>query len=383
MKKFDGRVSSNIAGWSWIVALIVGLGISWYQIVGSQAGMIYEVTTTLEENERELTSLKTQDQYVINASLSAEIKAIEQAYLAGQGMFDRRADLALATGKISAVDMEIAKFLGFLPKREYQSAVEAIPKINGEMDKVVLANAPVVQPAQASNELPGEGYRRQTVSTSRGNFVVAMVVSSGRLIVDTASTSDCADNCPVLPLAEYVARNGGYAGINGAYFCPPDYARCQGKVNTFDTLAYNGRSKSTLNAGNNVYSVVPIVVSYGTSLSFYSRTLEWGVDSGSSGALANHPLLLRDGNLAFDENSIEEYQRVGKGTKGFVGTKDGKIVIGHVFAATVPEAAETLRTLGITHALNLDGGGSAALYFEGSYRVGPGRALPTALVLVK
>src|SRR3989339_1568322 len=135
MKKFDGRVGSKIAGWSWIAALIVGLGISWYQIVGSQAGMIYEVTTTLEENERELTSLKTQDQYVINASLSAEIKAIEQAYLAGQGMFDRRADLALATGKISAVDMEIAKFLGFLSKREYQSAVEAIPKINGEMDK--------------------------------------------------------------------------------------------------------------------------------------------------------------------------------------------------------------------------------------------------------
>jgi len=39
--------------------------------------------------------------------------------------------------------------------------------------------------------------------------------------------------------------------------------------------------------------------------------------------------------------------------------------------------------LGVKYALNLDGGGSSALYLNGSYIVGPGRSLPNAVILVK
>ena len=34
-------------------------------------------------------------------------------------------------------------------------------------------------------------------------------------------------------------------------------------------------------------------------------------------------------------------------------------------------------------ALNLDGGGTSAMYIGGAYRVGPGRLLPNAIVLTK
>lgn len=233
------------------------------------------------------------------------------------------------------------------------------------------------QPPAAAGNLPESGYARVAVTTDRGVFTVSAVVAPGaRVVVETAGEGDCADNCPTLPLAQHIANSGGFAGINGSYFCPPDYAQCQGKTNSFDTLAVNGRTKAVINRANNVYSVVPLLAAYGGTLSFYDRTVDWGVDTGSSGAIANYPRLVRGGSAANGEEN-------GKGTRGFIGVKNGAVVIGHVFGASFGDAAAALASLGLQEALNLDGGGSSALWYEGSYRVGPGRNLPTAVVLAR
>jgi len=42
-----------------------------------------------------------------------------------------------------------------------------------------------------------------------------------------------------------------------------------------------------------------------------------------------------------------------------------------------------VRALGARDALNLDDGGTSAMYHAGSYKVGPGRLLPNAIVLTK
>jgi len=202
------------------------------------------------------------------------------------------------------------------------------------------------------------------------------VAPGARAVIETASDSDCSENCPTKSLAEHVAASSGFAGINGAYFCPPDYPQCQGKVNSFDTLAVNGRTKAVLNRANNVYSSVPLVVAYGTNISFYDQTVQWGANGSGGGGLANYPRLLRDGAIATEQEN-------GKGMRGFIGLKDGTIVIGHVYSASYADTAVVLQTLGLQNALNLDGGGSSALWIDGSYKVGPGRSLPTAIVLVR
>ena len=137
----------------------------------------------------------------------------------------------------------------------------------------------------------------------------------------------------------------------------------------------NGRTKVVLNRDNNVYSVVPFMVSNGNQLSFYDQTLQWGINQGGGGALANFPRLLRDDSIATNDNS-------GKGLRGFIGQRGSTIVIGHVHSASFADTAHVLKTLGLENALNLDGGGSAALWASG-YIVGPGRSLPTAIVLVR
>jgi len=42
-----------------------------------------------------------------------------------------------------------------------------------------------------------------------------------------------------------------------------------------------------------------------------------------------------------------------------------------------------LQALGARDALNLDGGGTSAMFIGGGYTVGPGRLLPNAIVLTK
>ena len=312
--------------------------------------------------------------------MSAEIDNIHKTYLDGAKLFEDRADLAITVGKVATVDKELAKFLRMLSDKKWEEAREQTKKVQAEIDKIIAASipkVPTVANAPASSTAPGSGYARQKVSTGRGEFVVSMVVAPGaRAVIETAGDADCGDNCPTKSLAEHVAASGGFAGINGTYFCPPDYAQCQGKVNSFDTLAVNGRTKAVLNRANNVYSTVPLVAAYGSSLSFYDQTVQWGADGSGGGGLANYPRLLRDGNVATEQEN-------GKGTRGFIGMKDGAIVIGHIYGASFADAAETLKTLGLQNALNLDGGGSSALWADGGYKVGPGRSLPTAIVLVR
>jgi hypothetical protein len=371
---------------SFFVAVIGGFSWTLWQARAEQQVLIAQVQSgeelavKLEETAQELEALQNEDQVIRNASLSAEIKSIEAVFAEGSDLFEQRSDLALQGTKVMELDQLLAQFLSLLSRREWREARTQAASIRTKIAALIAASVPKVATpvnAPASNTLPGSGYTRQKVATSRGEFVVSMVVAPGaRAIIETAGDSDCGNNCPVKSLAEHVAASGGFAGINGAYFCPPDYAQCQGKVNTFDTLAVNGRSKAVINQANNVYSTVPLVAAYGSSLSFYDQTVQWGADASSGGGLANYPRLLRDGNIA---NSDEN----GKGTRGFIGMKDNAIVIGHIYAASFADSAEALKTLGLQNALNLDGGGSTALWFEGGYKAGPGRALPTAIVLVR
>jgi hypothetical protein len=240
---------------------------------------------------------------------------------------------------------------------------------------------PSMPPAPQSNLPPNSGYSRQTVLTDAGNFTVSLIgadLNSTRVIVDTASDSDCVDNCPVLPLAAYVARSGAFAGINGSYFCPASYPQCAGKKNSFDTLLMN-KNKVYFNSANNVYSTVPAVIFSGSSARFVSQSLEWGRDTGVDAVIANHPLLVAGGQVVFGGNA--DPKQGSKGNRSFVAVKGATVFIGVVHSATVAESARVLAVLGMDNALNLDNGGSTALW-SGGYVVGPGRDIPNAVLLV-
>lgn len=247
----------------------------------------------------------------------------------------------------------------------------------------VPSSTPTPQPVVTNNNPPGSGYSLQNVSVEGKVFKVAIVaadLNSTKVIVDTASDSDCRDNCPVLPLAEYVSRSGAFAGINGSYFCPAEYPSCAGKTGSFDTLIMN-KNKTYFNSDNNVYSTVPAVIFSPGSARFVGQSLEWGRDTGVDSVIANYPLLVRGGSINFTE-APNEPKFGGAAARTFIASKGNTVYIGIVYGASMGESAKVLQAMGMGEALNLDQGGSTALWF-GGYKAGPGRKIPNAILFIR
>jgi hypothetical protein len=237
------------------------------------------------------------------------------------------------------------------------------------------------------SQMPAVGYQTGRVKTSVGEFPLSCYgsnQSSVKVVTDSANENDCHDNCPVLPLHEYATKNNGVAAMNGMYFCPADYASCQGKINTFDTLFFNSRVKRYINSENNIYSTLPFLVVHADgSTRFVPRALEWGRDTSIQAGIAGNPLLIQNRNKVANESTLDEKQKTVKANRGAFVQNGSNLHLCVVGNATVMDTAFVYETLGVDNALNIDGGGSSALWINGSYKYGPGRNIPNALIFAR
>lgn len=339
-----------------------------------------------DQTKQALTALQNEDQVVKNKTLEATISAIEKTYGQTVKMYEEVLALKELSKEGSVFDASISGVLTFLLKRQYATASSYLDLMARDTKalrgKLATVNLSVPPNVPVNNSLPGNGYRRQSVKIEIGTYLVDLIaadLSSTKVIVDTASEKDCTNNCPALPLAEYVSRNGAFAGINGSYFCPAEYPSCADKKNSFDTLLMN-KNKTYFNSANNVYSVVPVVIFMSSSVRFIGKSLEWGRDTSPDGVIANQPLLLMGGNVQFGGDG--DPKKGSRGVRSFVGNKGNTVYIGVVHGVTVAESALVLKALGVENAINLDSGGSTALW-SGGYRAGPGRNIPNAILFVR
>ena len=334
-----------------------------------------------------LETLKNEDQKVRNDQLQEEIKNIQTTYQSAAATYENLLKLREQKVKTDIYDDLFTKILVYLSKENYASGSASLADLNkqikAENDKLAQTAVPAI-PANIpiNNAPPGSGYSRQQVATEIGNYLISMIagdLSSTRVVVDTASDATCFNDCPVLSLSDYVGRNGAYAGVNGSYFCPVSYPSCAGKTNSFDTLLMN-KNKVYFNSDNNVYSTVPAVIFGNGWIRFAGRSLDWGRDTGIDSMIANQPLLVSGGNVVFSgDGDPKKGSRAGR---SFVANKGNTVYVGVVHSSTVAEAAIVLKTLGMENALNLDSGGSTALW-SGVYKVGPGRNIPNAILFVE
>ena len=138
--------------------------------------------------------------------------------------------------------------------------------------------------------------------------------------------------------------------------------------------------KTYFNSGNNVYSNNPAVIFGGSYIRFVGQVSQWGRDTGIDSMLSNFPMLVQGGNIAFGGD--DDPKKGSKGARSFVANKGNTVYIGVVHNATVAESARVLKTLGMENGLNLDDGGSTALW-SGGYKVGPGRNLPNVILFAR
>ena len=341
-----------------------------------------EITKSLQD---EIDKLNNEDLRKTNKEVRLEIEKLKSAYKNTLDIYRLLLGIRESSNKTAQLDSIFASILDALRNDNLELVSTLSAKIKVEIDKETTRLATMVKIPEnvvAKNEAPGSGYSRQKVTVGSNSYLVDIVagdLNSTKVVVDTASDSTCTNDCPVLPLATYVARSGAYAGINGTYFCPETYPDCASKKNTFDVLVMN-KSKTYFNSDNNVYSTVPVAVFSGGSARFIRESKDWGRDTGVDSVIANRPLLVLDGNAMFSGSG--EPKEGARGNRSFLGSSGSTAYIGIVHGATVAESATVLHTMGIKNAINLDSGGSTALW-SGGYKAGPGRNLPNAVLFVK
>ena len=103
--------------------------------------------------------------------------------------------------------------------------------------------------------------------------------------------------------------------------------------------------------------------------------------------IANFPILLANGS-----NLVPRYDLLGlitpkmklNTTKSFIcRTRDNDIKMGTVSKISMLDFSDFISRFGCIDAINLDNGGSLAMYDRSKYIVGPGRSIMDAFVIVK
>jgi exopolysaccharide biosynthesis protein len=344
-----------------------------------------DLEKSLASTSASLLEISSQDQLLKNLVLQEEIKNIQTTYDQAVEAYESMVKLDDSGAKTPSLKENFAQVLRYLSERNFSSGSALLATLTSDIKRLEQATIPqptIPASVPVVNTPPSSGYQRSQVQTSIGNYLVSIVsadMNSTRVIVDTASDSSCVNDCPVISLGDYVSRNGGFAGINGSYFCPATYPSCAGKTNSFDTLLMN-KNKVYFNSDNNVYSSVPAVIFSGNSARFVGRSSEWGRDTGIDSMIANQPLLVSGGSVVFGGDG--DPKKGSRGNRSFVGSTNSMVYIGVVHSATVAETAIVLKDMGVQNALNLDSGGSTALW-SGGYKVGPGRNIPNAIILVR
>lgn len=357
------------------------------QVTNSQKSSVKEelekTKSSLDELNNKYEELKNTDQVKRNDDLEAKISNIQKTYSKAVGVYEDLIEYS-AENDIEEESLLLAESFALLSDEKWEEADNKLNELAVAIrptpapTQVATAVNPAPENVATNNTAPTGGYSQQYVQTSVGTFLVKMVAAdygSTRVIVDTASASDCADNCPVLPLSDFIARNGAYAGIHGAYYCPADYPSCAGKVNSFDLLIMN-KDKYYFNSDNNVYSNNPGVVFGGSYIRWLTAVSQWGRDTGIDSMLSNFPLLIFNSSVNYSGGDNL------KSSRGFVANRGNTVYIGVVSGASIADSAQVLSALGMENALNLDGGGTTALW-HGGYKAGPGRGLTNAILFVQ
>jgi len=269
----------------------------------------------------------------------------------------------------------------FLIEKDFASIMNGVNEQTSILDKDYSAYLVKLEQTRVA----ASGYSYQTVQTERGTFgafVIKVAMNEVKVKTVSAASGTCTNDCDTKSLADYVKDSGGFAGMNGSYFCPPDYSTCGGKVNSSDFALYDSNEGKWEHKDALSWNETGLMIFNGSDPSFYRETSDYG-GGGVTAGISNYPSLVKDGDIAVSEDDLTSYQKDVKGPRGVIGVGGSNIYLAIVSNATVIDAAYVIRSLGAKHALNLDGGGSSAMYINGKYVVGPGRSLPNAIVLTK
>lgn len=242
-----------------------------------------------------------------------------------------------------------------------------LPVLSGK--SITAANSKPIVSARKSFKVGSRTFSAQTVTISllHPNVVLDVALAGNQVGKVEDLRSIAKRNNAV------VAMNGTFfdAYTSGSYKAPYGYIVGKGKL-LKDSPA-DRRTVFTFDS-NNLAQLVP-------GLSFKEHFLQ----GKSTGAVQAGPRLLVNGKVALDvkkEGFKDPKILTGGGARSALGiTKDHKLILLTTGGATIPQLAEMMKQAGAYQAMNLDGGASSGLYYNGSYLTAPGRQISNAIIV--
>ena len=340
--------------------------------------LLFEALDTSEKTETVQFQNKTLEKANNYKKQGVNISEIENKFTTIQELINLE-EYSGANKELATLNTKLDALLA-AKKEQERAALEAQKKAEATKAAKTAASGGAQKDQYSS-------YESRTISTNRGDFVIDLItidLSNPRLriITDTGNDSDCAGGCVTKSLSTYSSQNNGFAAINGSYFCPSDYASCAGKEGSFDLPVLNTRLNKMINESKLAWferSIFAFNASNRPSLFVRSDSYPGGFTA----AMGNFPALVNGSAFIVNESKLDDKQRNAKINRGGVGARGNELYLVVAKGATVADLGTIFVALGTETALNLDGGGSSALYYRGSYKVGPGRALPNAIIFAE
>lgn len=241
-----------------------------------------------------------------------------------------------------------------------------LPVLSGALLK---AESPAVVSGKRTFKVGSRSFTVQTVTASLLHPSVKLdVVLAGNTVGKTESLGSIAKRSGAL-----VAINGTYfdAYTKGAYKVPYGYIISGGK------MLKNGAGERRAVFAYDRNLLAELIPGTEFASRFQSGTIE--------GALQAGPRLLVNGKVAVDvtaEGFRDPKIRTGGGARSALGlTRDHKLILLTTSGATISQLAQIMKQAGAYQAMNLDGGASSGLYYNGKYLTTPGRLISNALVI--
>lgn len=284
-------------------------------------------------------------------------------------LFKTNRDLWVQTAMSTSTHQWLAT--AFLSNEEIQEILadyEVENKENSTGDEVTIAAQSTASDNVKKTEISGETYQ---------GYVLTIKDPSTVQLINTLNGDEGSK------LSQVVTENNYAAAINAAGF---NFTRnnSSGALGTFTMmdgeLLYGEKEEN--------YAIIGLTNEGKLLLGNY--TYEMALDAGITSAISFGPFLLVNGNEQITEEEtggLQPRSAIGQGTDGtfYFVVIEGRQA--DSLGATLYDLQEIMENLGAVNAVNLDGGGSSELYYEGE-RVntlsnGNERSIPNAFVVTE
>src|SRR5262249_24803912 len=144
---------------------------------------------------------------------------------------------------------------------------------------------------------------------------------------------------------------------------------------------YNSRLGNMINDSNGIKGEMPFIAVNNTQVRYhplYSSFLN--TNSSITAGINSEPRLVENGAVVLNEPALDPGERTAKTTRVGIGLKEDTVYIVAAHSATIPDLAAVMQAMGLDYAMALDVGSSTGMYYDGEYKVGPGRNVPNAII---